>query len=117
MDDLQLLRDRYDALPGPSEETTARARTRLLDRAAQPAHFDRTERRRPARRRYLIPAGLGLAAASIAVGLAVTSGTAPVTAPKPTTVTLSASQVLLAAATRVESMPATGRYLHLVDRN
>jgi hypothetical protein len=114
MDDLRLLRDRYDALPGPSAETTAAARTRLLDRAAGPAHFDRAERRR----RYLIPACLGLAAAAVAVGFVVTSGTAPVTAPKPSaTVTLSASQVLLAAATQVESKPAIGRYLHVVDRN
>jgi hypothetical protein len=118
MDDLQLLRDRYDALPGPSDETTAAARTRLLDHAARPAHFNRIEPRRAVRRRYLIPAGLGLAAASVAVGLVMTSGTAPVTAPKPSaTVTLSASQVLLAAATQVESKPATGRYLHSVDRN
>ncbi|MBO2447346.1 CU044_5270 family protein [Actinomadura barringtoniae] len=57
MDELQMLRDRHDALPGPSEEAVADARHRLQSHMRRPERMRANGRRS---RRWELGLGLGL---------------------------------------------------------
>ncbi|SEG98279.1 hypothetical protein SAMN05444920_111268 [Nonomuraea solani] len=102
MDDLSTVRERL-AVPGPSTETVARGRSRLLKAIAK-------ERR--ARSARWTTFGLGLAgAAASAVVIGSTAVPLVPASPRPTAHAApvpSAKQVLLAAATSVAGKPAEG---------
>ncbi|WP_219501578.1 CU044_5270 family protein [Nonomuraea ceibae] len=106
MDDLSAVRELL-APPGPSRETVARGRDRLLteiarDRPPRGAH-DRPARKRVRAARWAT-FGLGLASAGAAVAV-VLSSAPPVEAPPP-----DARTVLLAAATSAARQPAEGAW-------
>ncbi|MFD0683631.1 CU044_5270 family protein [Actinomadura fibrosa] len=109
MDELQMIATMLDEPPAPESE--AAGRRALTEGIRNP----RRPRRAPARLRWPVLGGLGLGAvaASVAGAVLLSSGTAPRAPGAPQAEPMSARTVLLSAAGKAESAPASGKYWHV----
>lgn len=111
MDEMQLLHDRYTALPGPGPRAGAEARARLEDHM-RGGGTNRTRRARARRVRpvwglSLVAAGAAAAIGAATVALPGNGGPAPAVR---TPQAPPAQTIMLAAADKAEGAPASGKY-------